>query len=186
MVTPSSRLLQTCATSRISSIGQGCVARVSAHYCCHDKSHLNPSNLSINHSISEYMFFKYARYILFDSRDLLDFRKCIGRWNFEANQAVAGAPQFHCGALFCGGGPFRRSRFGAGQLCAVSYSFLFVKLWRKNNEAGNFLNAVERGAESAAPRRSRSWKADPWITVNQMCKHSYSSTEPNQLSVQKR
>ena len=44
--------------------------------------------------------------------------------------------------------PFRRRRFGAGQLGAghfgaVSY-FFFFELWRKNNEAGNFLNAVER------------------------------------------
>ena len=37
-----------------------------------------------------------------------------------------------------GGGPFRRRRFGA-----ISNLFLFFELWRKNNEAGNFLNAVE-------------------------------------------
>ena len=51
--------------------------------------------------------------------------------------------------------PFRRRRFSAGQLGAVSFRhrtfrcrfliyFLFFELWRKNNEAGNFLNAVER------------------------------------------
>ena len=54
-----------------------------------------------------------------------------------------------------GGGTFRRHRFGAGQLGAVPFRrrtfrrrflfFLFFELWRKNNEAGNFLNVVERG-----------------------------------------
>ena len=48
-----------------------------------------------------------------------------------------------------GGGPFRRHRFGAGQLGAghfgaVYYFFLFSSYAEKNNEAGNFLNAVER------------------------------------------
>ena len=59
-----------------------------------------------------------------------------------------------------GGGPFRRRRFGAGQLGAVPFwrravsapnisvpfpnFFLFFELWRRCNEAGNFLNAVEQ------------------------------------------
>ena len=35
-------------------------------------------------------------------------------------------------------------RFGAGHFSAISYFILFFELRRKNNEAGNFLNAVER------------------------------------------
>ena len=64
-----------------------------------------------------------------------------------------------CNPLFFGGGPFRRRhfsaadsaldnstpcRFGAGHFGAVYKFILFFELWRKNNEAGNFLNAVER------------------------------------------
>ena len=41
------------------------------------------------------------------------------------------------------GGPFGRRRLGARKLGAVPFEHRF-ELWRKNNEAGNSLNAVER------------------------------------------
>ena len=49
-----------------------------------------------------------------------------------------------------GGVPFRRRGLGAGQLGDVPFRhrflifYLFFELWRKKNEAGNSLNAVER------------------------------------------
>ena len=45
-----------------------------------------------------------------------------------------------------GGGPIRRRRFGAGQLSAVLFRrrILFFEASSKINEAGNFLNSVER------------------------------------------
>ena len=47
-----------------------------------------------------------------------------------------------------GGGPFGRRRLGARQLGAVPFGRRTFgrrfELWRKNNEAGNSLNAVER------------------------------------------
>ena len=51
--------------------------------------------------------------------------------------------------IILGGGKFRRRRLGAADSALDNYgpfpiSILFFELWRENNEAGNFLNAVER------------------------------------------
>ena len=53
-----------------------------------------------------------------------------------------------------GGAPFRRRRLGAADSALDKSApdisapfpniFLFFELWRKNNDAGNFMNAVER------------------------------------------